>query len=228
MIILKILANVISKIGSLCVKVSKKIHRPPQEKRVIPWFEIKGDETLRLDYNLNENSIVFDIGGYKGQWSSDIFSKYCCIIHIFEPVKELADKIEERFAKNNKIFVHKFGLSNKTRRTKISVAEASSSIFKKAKKQTEIQLIDVVNFLQEKDIKQIDLMKINIEGCEYDLLEHLIETGFIKNTKNIQVQFHDFVVNAKKRMTKIQNEIQKTHYLTYQYLFVWENWKIKE
>ena len=59
--------------------------------------------------------------------------------------------------------------------------ENSSSIFKKGKKQTEIQLIEMADFLREKNIKQVDLMKINIEGSEYDLLEHLIETGFIKN-----------------------------------------------
>ena len=33
-------------------------------------------EKLRLDYNLNENSVVFDLGGYEVQWASDIFSKY--------------------------------------------------------------------------------------------------------------------------------------------------------
>jgi cellulose biosynthesis protein BcsQ len=83
-------------------------------------------------------------------------------------------------------------------------------------------------FLQEKDIKRIDLMKINIEGCEYNLLECLIGIGFIKNIKNIQVQFHDFVEDAEKRMMEIQKNLQKTHYLTYQYPFVWENWEIKQ
>jgi len=224
----KFLAKIISKIVNLCIEISKKIYQKSQEKRVVQWFEIKGDETLRLDYNLDKNSIVFDIGGYKGQWSSEIFSKYCCVMHIFEPVKEFADKIEKRFAKNNKIFIYKFGLSNRTERTKISVMENSSSIFKKGKKQTEIQLIEMADFLRKKNIKQVDLVKINIEGSEYDLLEHLIETGFIKNIKNIQVQFHDFVEDAEKRMLKIQKKLQKTHYLTYQYPFVWENWEIKQ
>jgi len=70
-------------------------------------------------------------------------------------------------------------------------------------------------------------MKINIEGSEYDLLEHLLETNYVKIIKNIQVQFHDFVPNAEKRMKRIQEKLQKTHYLTYQYPFVWENWRIK-
>ena len=71
----------------------------------------------------------------------------------------------------------------------------------------------------------IDLMKINIEGAEYDLLEHLIENKFVENIKDIQVQFHDFVPNAEARMKNIQAGLSKTHYLTYQYPFVWENWR---
>ena len=70
------------------------------------------------------------------------------------------------------------------------------------------------------------MIKINIEGSEYDLLEHLIETYFIANIGNIQVQFHNFIDNAKERMRNIQTNLAKTHKLTYQYEFVWENWKL--
>lgn len=39
---------------------------------------------------------------------------------------------------------------------------------------------------------------------------------------------HDFVPDAKRRMQKIQAALSRTHNLTYQYPFVWENWRIKE
>jgi len=71
-------------------------------------------------------------------------------------------------------------------------------------------------------------MKINIEGAGYDLLDHLIESGFIKNIKNIQVQFHDIVAEAVKRRASIQEQLKKTHVLTYCYDFIWENWTIKD
>jgi hypothetical protein len=44
---------------------------------------------------------------------------------------------------------------------------------------------------------------------------------------NVQVQFHDFVPDAERRMRRIQEKLGKTHSLTYQYLFVWENWALK-
>ena len=57
-----------------------------QYERVKPWFATNGDATLRLNYNLNENSIVFDLGGYKGEFSSIIYCKYSPFIFIFEPI----------------------------------------------------------------------------------------------------------------------------------------------
>ena len=71
-------------------------------------------------------------------------------------------------------------------------------------------------------------MKINIEGAEYDLVEHLIDTKLVEIIRNIQVQFHDFVPNAESRMRKIQEKLRITHSISYQYRFVWENWALKK
>ena len=211
----------------------KKIFKIPagrldkiREERVRPWFAIEGDKTLRLEYTLNKNSIVFDLGGYEGQWSNDIFSKYQCEIYIFEPVKEFFNKINNRFCNNKSIHTYNFGLSNITSKAIISKSEDGSSIFRQdGKESEEITLINFLDFVKENNISHIDLMKINIEGAEYNLLEYLVETNFIKNIYNIQVQFHDFIPNAENRMNAIQERLKKTHRVTFQYPFVWENWE---
>lgn len=219
--------KIFEKIGDLIFSLGKIVYISKQEKRVIPWVSDQGDKTLRLNYDLDEYSVVFDLGGYEGRWASDIFSRYCCEIHVFEPVPQFADNIKKRFAKNSKIVVYQFGLANKSFETKMSLAQDGSSIFQEDGNSTEITLVKAIDFLQENQVKKIDLMKINIEGGEYDLLEHLIDEGFIKNIKNIQVQFHDFVSNAEQRMIEIQKNLARTHSLTYQYSYVWENWEIK-
>ena len=222
------ISKILNKLGWQLVKASKLFYVSSQEKRCIPWFSDNGDKTLRLDYPLNENSVVFDLGGYEGQWASDIFSKYCCFIHVFEPVEKFANQIQHRFAKNKKIFVHQFGLSDANKKLEIFIDGDSSSSFKtKDNNGQYIELIRAMDFVKKHEISIVHLMKINIEGGEYDLLEHLLESGFISNITNIQVQFHDFVPNAEKRMNKIQHELSKTHFLTYQYPFVWENWQKK-
>ena len=86
----------------------------------------------------------------------------------------------------------------------------------------------ITDFIKINKINHVDLIKINIEGGEYEVLETLLNNNMISIFKNIQVQFHDFIVeNAKERMNAIQKKIALTHELTYQYEFVWENWKLK-
>jgi FkbM family methyltransferase len=211
----------------LPVNVQEQEYVNIQAQRCIPWFKDNGDRTLRLEYDLSDSSIVLDLGGYEGQWASDIFSMYCCCIHVFEPVEGFASKIEKRFAKNSKILVHRYGLSNLNKKSQIFIDGDSSSTFKSDNDSEEINLVKAIDFIKEHHIHSVDLMKINIEGGEYDLLEHLLNNGLIENITNIQVQFHDFVPNAENRMIKIQQELEKTHFLTYQYSFVWENWKRK-
>jgi FkbM family methyltransferase len=199
-----------------------------QEARCIAWFSARGDENLRLNYELSENSIVFDLGGYKGEWSSKIFSRYQCQIHIFEPVQEFADIIKKRFAHNDKVVLHRFGLGCETKRANICISSDASSLFKGDGELEEISLVKGIDFIKDNNIGKVDLMKINIEGAEYDLIEHLIDANFIRNIMNLQVQFHDVVPGAVERSAKLREVLQKTHYLTYQYEFVWENWRRRE
>jgi FkbM family methyltransferase len=199
-----------------------------QYNRCKKWFEINGDQTLRLDYDLNPNSLIFDVGGYKGEFTSDIFCKYNSNVYVFEPVNLFYQIIQNKFSNNNKIKIFGFGLSGKDEQLQISISENSSSVYLKTEKTEMIQLKSIVDFIKKNYISQVDLIKINIEGGEYELLEALIENDLVSSFVNIQVQFHDFIIeNAKERMNKIQTNLSKTHKLTYQYEFVWENWKIK-
>lgn len=205
-----------------------------QKERVKPWFAVDGDNTLRLNYDLNEDSVVFDLGGYKGEWSSAIHKKYNSHLYIFEPSKMFYEELIQRFQGNNKINVFNFGLSSKDHEISLFQDDNSSSTFEKkcANDNLPTELIKLKNFwtfVEKLNIQKIDLIKINIEGGEYELLEYMTtKTELMRRISNIQVQFHDFERNSKQRMNKIQSALSKTHYLTYQFEFVWENWKLKK
>lgn len=200
-----------------------------QTKRVQPWFAANGDKTLRLNYDLNETSVVLDLGGYEGQWASDIFSMYRSEIHVFEPVASFAASIRHRFQRNTKIQVHEFGLGAKDEQTRLQLAGDSSSMHRgNPENEVAIRIVKASDFLAQNKISQVDLLKINIEGAEYDLLDHLLETGWTQRIKNLQIQFHAFVPNAEPRMKRIQEKLGASHRLTYQFPFVWENWELRE
>lgn len=199
-----------------------------QARRAKKWFEDNGDTTLRLNYQLDEKSVVFDIGGYIGEFARDIYCKYNSNVYIFEPVPAFYGQIVQRFIQNDKIKIYNFGLGNITFLAEINLDDNSSSIFKSGNNKVAIKISSFNDFVKENNIPRIDLAKINIEGSEYDLLESIIESGNISRIINIQVQFHDFIINeAAIRMHNIQKKLSQTHYLTYQYEFVWENWRLK-
>jgi len=199
----------------------------PHSLVVLQWKLIDGDNTLWINYHLKKNSIVFDLGGYKGIWSETILKKYHCNIYIFEPVKEYVEKIEVRFRGSKNVKVFPYGLSGKKRNIYLRMSDNETSEFGKSGELVKSKVVSIKQFMKDYEIKQVDLIKINIEGGEYELLEYLLEAGLIKRFKNIQVQFHTFVPNAELRASKIQNELKETHSLSYQFPFVWENWTLK-
>lgn len=198
--------------------------------RAKPWFEANGDKLLRLNYpKLNVKSIIFDLGGFEGQWASDIYAKYPCRVYVFEPFEEYYNEIQERFKKNKDIKAYPFGLSAEKSKVKLYSNGDKTSQFLETESGEHVmmRIESFVDFCTQQGIKKIDLIKINIEGGEYDLLEGILDAGWQKNIVNLQIQFHDYTPDAEARMKKIQNRLKKTHKTTYQFNFVWENWELK-
>jgi len=158
-----------------------------------------------------------------------IFSKYQPTIYVFEPVSDFYSNIIERFKHNPKVKVFPLGLGAENQFVPISIGADSSSIHRSIGDHKEIvRIVRAADFLEKENINYIHLMKINIEGGEYDLLDHLIDTGCVRRIENIQVQFHNFVPESQDRMSNLQARLAKTHIVTWQYEFVWENWRLKK
>lgn len=195
---------------------------PKMEARVLPWVYARGDRSLSTDHPLTKDSLVYEVGGYQGDWASAIHDIYGCRVKVFEPVDFFVKKLEELFEGKSKVKIYPFGLGATDTKMKIGVDWEASSVFKPGDKTETIKIVDVSKVVAG---DQIDLMQINIEGGEYEMLNKLIDTGQISQIKHIQVQFHDFVPNAVAKRKEMQERLQKTHHLTYCYPFVWENWE---
>lgn len=175
-------------------------------------------EELRYNYDLNINSLVFDIGGYKGGFANRIFDKYGCKVYVFEPLFSIQN--------STGIKVFPFGISDTTRNDYISVDEDSSSLYSD-KNKIKIKLMALEDFLTVMNINKVDLIKINIEGEEYRLLNHMINTGIINIFDNIQIQFHSFMPDSEKKRNEIIRKLKNTHICEWCYEFIWESWKKK-
>jgi FkbM family methyltransferase len=191
------------------------------------WLKDGGDTHLRVNYDLNEKSIILDLGGYDGKWVDYLHNKYNSFVYIFEPVNSFYNILTDRFKDNKKIKIYKYGVSNETKKMEISLSNDASSLYGDKSNVEVIELKDIKEILNELNLPNIDLFKINIEGEEYNVLETLIKNGNHKNMDNIQIQFHENVENFNERRNLIRDSLSKTHELTYDYAFIWENWKKK-
>ena len=189
------------------------------------WFKDDGDNTLRVNYNLNEDSIVFDLGGYHGEWTNKIYEKYKCNVYVFEPIPDLYQRIKERFSSNEKIKVFNFGISDESKELLLTLDNDGSSFYTNGSDKINAKVISIIDILNELNIKNIDLIKINIEGDEFPVLKKLLDANMINIFNNIQVQFHQYIQNSVELRNEIRERLSKTHKLTYDYEFVWENWE---
>ncbi len=177
-------------------------------------------EAIRYEYDLNENSIVFDIGAFCGTFADEIVRRYNCNVFAFEPVYDFFKTIKE----GEKVKKFNFAVSDQDKKDKIYVNGASTSAYCGGE-EVEIQFRDIYALIC--DIEKIDLMKINIEGEEFRVLPRMISTGIIQKCENIQIQYHPFIKDADSMRTAINSELEKTHTQTWCFPFVWENWRKK-
>lgn len=195
------------------------------------WY-VSDSEEKRYQYDdLTEKSLVFDGGGYCGDFSARIFEKYHCTCFIFEPVTEFAEKLKQRFDDNCKIKIYDFGLSGRTEAEKMSISEDGSSacIDKKSREYESVRMKDIREFIEENKIKNIDLFKINIEGGEYRLLDRMIECDLLSIVKHFQIQFHKVDNESGQKMKRIQHILKNTHIPEWSCRpYVWESWIRKE
>lgn len=212
---------------SKCSNIIKSVFNK-QYKEVRHFYKSGGPEMTESCSILNENSIVFELGGYKGHWTKAIYEKYHCFLYVFEPIKEFCDVMENAFRDLHKIHVYNMGIGVKTLDSLINVSADGSSIYDKGASET-IKIKSLEEFCKENSIEIIDFMQINIEGGEYDILEWLIESGNIKRIHVLQIQFHNRKeLNSKQRMRSIQKELEKTHVLEWAFRpYVWDRWRLK-
>jgi FkbM family methyltransferase len=215
----------LKKLKSVFHSVRSRLYKTPHEKVVADWIAKQGDKTYRLEYRLSDKSTVIDLGGYEGQWASDIYARYLCQIIVFEPMPEFAAKILQRFERNPKIRVVQAAAGNGSGELKMHASADASSAFEVSVSAISVRKVDLLEYLDTINVAEVDLLKLNIEGGEYELLEYLIEANAVSRFRNLQIQFHRCVPNFEQRVAEIRSKLERTHTLSWQFPYVWESWE---
>jgi FkbM family methyltransferase len=185
------------------------------------WYAANGDQTLRLNYpHLNEQSVVVDVGARHGDWAGPIKQKYNCNVYCFDVIEEFVNDLL-----NKGFTAYKYAISNTNGYISMGITESEASIFHD-ENAFSVECIDTKSMFEKIEEQSIDLLKMNIEGSEYDVVEDLLNQNLIKNIAYLQIQFHA-IENFENRYSNICDRLSQTHELQWRYPFIWESWKLK-
>ena len=188
------------------------------------WF-LLNKEKLKYNIKLKNDGLVLDFGGYIGEFTaklSRLNPKMSFII--FEPVPVFYQKCSRRFRKKQNISVLPYGVTSNGRSIDLTIDGPRTKAFESGKNPifASKSITDILN-----NLDQVELLKMNIEGLEYECLLSIIESGYIKKINYLLIQFHNFGVEDESNYVKTTRLISEDFINIFRYKWKWELWKIK-
>ena len=194
------------------------------------FFENEGkDESIRFDYKLSKGDIIFDLGAFKGEFSEKVYSE-SSRFYLFDTNPKMVKYLNKKFKGKKNVSVHPFGLGERDTHgsTRLPIFPwASAGASYEENKNEKLIVKDFIKFCEEYKINEIEVLKINIEGAEYNLMKYLYKNKFLKNINHIQIQPHDFDNESLNNLLELHRNLHKTHKLKLSYPFVWDFWERK-
>lgn len=182
--------------------------------------------------NLGSDDICIDCGANVGVYSQ-LFAKYGSQVYSFEPNPVAFNILKKKTKKLKNInpIMSAVGTSNTVSKLymhedfnldKVLYSQSSSLIKQKNNLSDSFILIKVINFAEWlKQFKKIKFIKIDIEGYEVELLNHLINTKVLNRVDYIFVETHENkIVELRNEINQLKKKIKNSNLQT---KFFW-NW----
>ena len=145
---------------------------------------------------LTKESVIVDIGlGEDISFSEAIILRYGCVAHGFDPTPKSIAYVQKRNPLG--FHLHKFGVAGSTRKSSFYLPRNSNDVSASITKvpsvgneKIDVDLINLDDLFKIIDKSLVDLLKIDIEGAEYELLD---SESFANNAARIGIlciEFH--------------------------------------
>ncbi|XP_060081493.1 uncharacterized protein LOC132560820 [Ylistrum balloti] len=183
---------------------------------------------------LNRSSFLIEAGGHRGLDAEQFNSRYHPGTYVvLEPVLNFYKVLKNKFRDSPNMVIYNYGIDTVDGKFYVNEAKNDgSSIFlqhqNKTKNGKAIKIMNVRSFFEKFSVRSrdVDLITLNCEGCEFAVLDLLLSTDYIRHFRNIQFQPHMLpsICYPVKRYCWYQELLQKTHNITFQFFFLWESW----
>jgi len=192
---------------------------------ILPDIRIKtvtlGDRYASWTVNpflLNENSIVYSFGvGDNISFDLALIEKFKCKIFLFDPTPRSIEWLESQNLPSN-IRFFPYGLSNYDGIASFMPPENPKYISytlindeKDKKKLINLEVKKITTIMRELGHDKIDLVKMDIEGAEYGVIEDIILSKI--NVSQVLIEFHHRFPEIGIKKTKLSiNQLRKAGY----------------
>ena len=176
---------------------------------------IQTEQLISIE-NLDSNSIVIDIGANHGEVER-VLSNIGCKIYAFEPHPLFFSMLEDNYGNNPNIVLSDSAVwkSDEDRnfyfKRSASALNGGATLMAEKTNITDlnlhvkVQCIDISRLVHSID-GDIDVLKMDVEGAEYEILERLIETDSYKKIKSIYLEDHSRKMPSN-RFKNLKNQV---------------------
>jgi FkbM family methyltransferase len=167
-----------------------------------PW------DARALDWPLTHDSVVVEVGGYKGRWALQIAERYAPRLYVFEPQRWAAEVCRDVL--HNRAFIMDLALGTTTGPMLMGEWETDGCSLVKDGAEYQVKMWEISDVFRYLKIDHIDLMLINIEGYEYTLIPHMLERDI--RPQRLMVQFHTFADPSGVATGRIYDQLAAAGY----------------
>lgn len=195
----RFMIKLISKLKYIVRVISKKeILIWPQIKLDTTWFGNKHAGFYVNTKSLNSKSIIYSFGvGEDISFDEKLINEYNCYIYAFDPTPKTKDFILSKNVSTNFIF-KEYGLNSHDGEIPFylplnpdHVSCSTSKVWGDNNKEIESIIVPMKKFstiISELGHKKIEILKLDIEGSEYDVLDDILNSNVEIN--QILIEFH--------------------------------------
>jgi FkbM family methyltransferase len=149
---------------------------------------------------LDDLETVIDLGANVGLFSLYMLKKRNCKrIYAVEPTKKAFSQLSESLHDEPNSSIHKLAIHNFDGKSKIKSVEDNSTISgfiddvhpytHHNMKEEEVDVVTLSRFMNDHNLDHVDLIKIDIEGSEYDVIDSLSDFDLLKSDRYL-IEYH--------------------------------------
>jgi FkbM family methyltransferase len=193
---------------------------PKYSSLAIPLYEIFFLNSYdHGDCKVMPNDIVFDVGGNIGLFSYYSICKNARKVYYFEPSNKMFEIATSNLNSFDNIVFENVAVSDSTGTTdffynsEFPGLSTMDSLNSGVANRTQCNSVNIMDYLLKNGIENIDYLKLDCEGSEYQIFEALSFDYLSNHIHKIAIEYHN---NEDKRLNLILDKLSKCEF-TFEY-----------